>query len=376
MNEEQNGRAEPIGQTLRRHGVPEQVVIDVERDYRELAKLMQREQPRTIVLAYTPRLDDDDPRHELEDCDTGGHWTITEQGAASPPLDKGEALSWVAAMLLGAKHPPLRSVWSTERAARRDRARCRDAKTEARNARIELDDERRLHDDTVRDLREQLSSLPWELAHAVFADLRSGTGQPIKPADSRELFAVPLLELARMNGARAAERPLVVSGKLEPGALAKITEDMVGGEPRLFAVFPASASNDIAEVTAAIERSIDATAGASQAPRDGMTSADLERAAAESQDEELEELADMLAAAGFDRSVQELRAWPAEWRIDAQNFANAFDACNGDDPGPPPPAFLPSRGHGAEEDAELDPPLGGPDVEAVPRSMVDGGPPE
>ncbi|MES2347057.1 MAG: hypothetical protein V4641_05740 [Pseudomonadota bacterium] len=78
------------------------------------------DQPRTIVLMYKPfkaRPDDIpfDPMYDL-----GGSWDIGENGDYQTKLDAREALALVAAMLLGAPHPRLKSIDEHEKLAQRD----------------------------------------------------------------------------------------------------------------------------------------------------------------------------------------------------------------------------------------------------------------
>lgn len=298
-----NGCSEPIGSTLRRYGVPEQLVHDIERDYRDLARLMQREVPRTITLAYTPRAADDDERAGDDDFDAGGHWTIYEQGNASPPLDQQEALALIAAMLLGAKHPPLRSLFGTWRATARANRRVR----EAREERDRIDGERMDLAHALGAARDRLHSLPWELAHVLCAELRRGSPLPTKPEDIREVFALPLLELAHRMGMTPAREPTVAAESKKPAP------ETYRGAPLVEAV---------AEADRAIVEAMAAEAEREEAPQEDADAAELQRAI----DAELEDLADMLDAAGRARSVHELREWPDDWRIDAQNWAFAMRA--------------------------------------------------
>lgn len=76
-----------------------------------------RDIPRTITLSYMPRdYSSLEPGNRY--ADTGGHWTVSEAGRHQTALDPRETLALVAAMLLGAKHPPLESSMEAEHRGR------------------------------------------------------------------------------------------------------------------------------------------------------------------------------------------------------------------------------------------------------------------
>ena len=72
------------------------------------------EQPRTIVLTYMPqRWDNGKTNPIFKDpmvADCGGYWTLSEGGRHQAQLDSRETMALVAAMLLGAPHPSLKSI--------------------------------------------------------------------------------------------------------------------------------------------------------------------------------------------------------------------------------------------------------------------------
>lgn len=93
---------------------------------RQLAVAQEQVQrgPRTITLAYMPRTEMPEKWDGNESPpDTGGYWTVSENGRHQWGLDPRETLALVAAMLLGAQHPPLQSCLDHEREGAR-RVRC------------------------------------------------------------------------------------------------------------------------------------------------------------------------------------------------------------------------------------------------------------
>lgn len=74
-------------------------------------------QPRTIVLAYTPRIPLPEKCNGDNLPDTGGYWTVSEHGRHQWGLDPREATALVAAMLLGAPYPRLETIRDHEHKA-------------------------------------------------------------------------------------------------------------------------------------------------------------------------------------------------------------------------------------------------------------------
>lgn len=72
------------------------------------------DQPRTIVLSWMPNRYEDRPEHPDHPRDTGGYWTVSEHGRHQWGLDPREAMALVAAMLLGAPYPAMRSCMEQE----------------------------------------------------------------------------------------------------------------------------------------------------------------------------------------------------------------------------------------------------------------------
>lgn len=106
--------------------------IDRLTEERDLAQHRRDDVPRTITLTYMPA----QPEPEQWDADlhwdSGNHWTISEGGKHQDRLDSREALAMIAAMLLGAKHPPLRTITDAENAgASRQRRRMQPMDCEA-----------------------------------------------------------------------------------------------------------------------------------------------------------------------------------------------------------------------------------------------------
>lgn len=446
MNENQNGCAEPIGQALRRYGVPETLVADIERDYKDLSRLSQREQPRTITLAYTPRMDIDERRNYSDDqLDTGGHWTMFEQGYASQPLDSRECLALVAAMLLGAKHPPLQSVFGYSREASRCRMKYREAVQETKQVEERLERDLEESRRNMRELRELHGSLPWEMAQTLYGELRrrlpNPDAIPAQPEDGSAVFAVPLVELASRMGILAAREPLATARReayaesvaIAEGARVELVDsleetraevdrmvDLAGIGRRSGTMEVEISERDVAALarafeiqaspTASVEFSVDkfgtfsivgvpmgpssgdpvvvsakftpapelvhkagaaVVADAVEKARDGAReiiaalAEHPEAKAAASQDAELEELRNDLLALGFQRSLHELREWPDEWRIDAQNYTLAMAASAG---AVADPWFL----TGAPDPADALEPPGELDVPGMLEAPADG----
>lgn len=447
MTDNPNGCAEPIEQGIARHLPPElrdttRRLFDSLRSdaarardahrlaIAELEQERARDKPRTITLAYQPRLEPDD-RNADDDFDTGGYWNVYEGGAATPALDPREALALVAAMLLGAPHPKGLNVFRLEGAARRERRHAREARHELEKLHEEREGERREHFRDIANLRELHGSLPWELAQILFGELRRGE----KPADGRDVFAVPLRELALRMGVLAADDPRATKDLGDPGPMPSLRELAAEGssappcpigvtlEPETLerdVVKPADAApfvlagrrvsvdfqgellepirttlfNSVSEAETEAQRVADlygrtATMEigigdigkfhvvglplspmhfgpyevrcsftpsahlveqgirACKASGDELIAAtygsDAEREAQAEAEQlsELELLADMLDAAGCGRSVHELRAWPSDWRVDAQNYGLAIAHWmehGGDEP--PAPWFI------------------------------------
>lgn len=73
---------------------------------------------RTITLNYIPGRKHPSPDHpEGKRFDTGDYWTVGENGSYQNALDSRETLALVAAMLLGAEHPRLQTIYEHQYAA-------------------------------------------------------------------------------------------------------------------------------------------------------------------------------------------------------------------------------------------------------------------
>ena len=103
--------------------------VDTLTEERDLARAERNDVPRTITLTYMPRQPEPEKWDSDLSWDYGNHWTISEGGKHQDRLDPREALALVAAMLLGAKHPPLRTIQDSENHGhqRGRRAKARDA---------------------------------------------------------------------------------------------------------------------------------------------------------------------------------------------------------------------------------------------------------
>lgn len=94
-----------------RHVQAERRTAELEAKLASMAPARATDLPRTIVLSYIPWAPDrphDLPQDEF--YDTGGYWTVFEGASVQDRLEATEAMVLISAMLLGAKHPPLKSM--------------------------------------------------------------------------------------------------------------------------------------------------------------------------------------------------------------------------------------------------------------------------
>ena len=413
--ENPNGCAEPIAQVLERCNVPRNVIQQVLEEQGQLYHLKNRRPPRTIVLAYTPGRSGDGTSENGDCLDS---WSVHEEGRIQDALDSRECLALVAAMLLGAPHPPLTPMWGLRGAVMDKQRECAQRISEAhesvRAARAELDRVRALW-----------FGLPWDLA----AKVARAQGLHIAQDENRDGILTRLVRYWASELADTEARNAAREG-LEPRTLDEIAEGKLRQpRPDDAASWPEVVGSPIRAVREVTEA--EAIASAAEHPAVLMVRETDETAIAPAPDrpllvsdpivifgrephaieheltaevveyarhlEQFADLSDALTEAGYERMPAEIDQWPEAWQIEAQNFANAYrlwsdqqtseeysgnphfrEAWSASEPRAP--WFL--SGNSPTEDPEQIPPrelrsppgrLGGPDLDA-PLLPTESGP--